>query len=201
MSQPVLSGEELAVAVEAGQLRITNDPGFTSENGDGCPYRAVLIRSTGLVAWYGAEVPARTLPDYRWTGFYETREALAAARMPAPPAGFCRVYAGTYFKGWGDEPQDWLEWGYTDQGKNPSGLTRVNEVAFTSEPSPPPPPSLAKQALEHFNASTVGYVALTKWAAANPGEYARLSKNDYDVSHYATRFGKFLATLRQAAQA
>lgn len=138
MSQPVLSGEQLAVDATAGILRVTNDPGFTSDNGDNCPYRAVNL--TGPVS-YGRMLPKTTRPYDRWAGYFASRRELGEWRLPVSPGTYTLlVYAGTYFQGWGDHPDDAIEWGSDDQGKNPSGVPRVNAVTFTVAALPPPPP-------------------------------------------------------------
>lgn len=141
MSQPVLSGEQLAVQVKDGYLRVTNDPGFSSDNGDGCPYRSVLLLDERGAVVYGRELPARTAPEEVWTGYFSSRDALAAALIPAPNKGTCRLYGGSLFQPWvAGQEGPFTEWGYTDQGKNPSGVARKNEVAFTAQVTPPPDP-------------------------------------------------------------
>lgn len=137
MSQPVLSGERLEVDTTGGILRVTNDPGFTSENGDGCPYRAVSL--TGPVS-YGRMLPKTTRPFDRWAGYFGSRRELGEWRLPITAGTYTLVvYGGTYFQGWGDHPDDAIEWGSDDQGKNPSGVPRVNAVTFTVSPPTPPP--------------------------------------------------------------
>lgn len=141
MSQPILSGEQLAVTSTNGIFQVTNDPGFTSENGDGCPYRALLIVTAANDTKFGEIVPGRTNPTRRWPGFFETRTELARFTLALQPGKYlARVYAGTYFHGWGDVPDDWLEWGYDDQGKNPTGVPRLNQVEFVVAPVKAPPP-------------------------------------------------------------
>lgn len=143
MSQPRLTETingvtSLTVDVDNNILRVTNDPGFVSENGDGCPYRAVVL--DGPIS-FGTHPPKRTAADFRWEGFIGDRTALAEWRKPIPPGPYrFRVYAGTLFRGWGDNPGDFIEWGCDDLGQNPSGLPIVNEVEFVATSPPPPPP-------------------------------------------------------------
>lgn len=176
VSQPILSGEQLAVDTTAGILRVTNDPGFTSDNGDGCPYRSVLLRGPVL---YGRDPGKRTrATDPAWAGYFPTRQELAAWRLPIVPGTYTLiVWGGSYFRGWGDVPDDYLEWGADDGGNNPSGQTRVNAVTFTVQGSTPPPPSGLDPRLSQIRDATLAEFGQAKatfltWAGANPKEYA-----------------------------
>lgn len=182
MSKPVLSGERLQVDTTGGVLRVTNDPGFTSDNGDGCPYRAVLLRGPLL---YGRDVPQTTRPDEHWPGRFTSREAFAAWRLPVPAGTYTLiVWGGSYFTGWGDHPEDAIEWGNNDGGNNPDGVPRVNAVTFTVAGQTPPPPTgdrrleldprlpvIRDNTLAEFAAARAPFLA---WAGANPNEYAKV---------------------------
>lgn len=161
MSQPLLSGEQLTVAVEANIVRVTNDPGFTSDNGDGCPYRWPYITDARNQVIYGYPKPGRELAE---NAQVLSRDQLASMRWTLGIGTYVlRVYAGTFFKGWGDVPDNYIEWGYTDQGKNPSGVPRVNEVRFVVGAIAPPPTTekdeliQVLQATKQVNAASVPF--------------------------------------------
>lgn len=191
MSQPVLSGEQLAVEVVNGVLRVTNDPGFSSDNGDGCPYRSVLVtNASGIV--FGQEVGARTPADQRWPGFFSTRSDLAMWRLALQPGTYAlRVYGGTFFKGWGDVPDDYIEWGITDQGKNPSGVPRENRVNFEVPSVAPPPPPPAPTAANGDELVAQGFNSIDKglyaWQLAGVPEAKRARTKANLASHIKRR--------------
>ena len=201
MSRPRLSGEQLAVDTTDRILRVTTDPGFTSDNPDGCPYRAVVLSGVAGPYVFGMPPAARTLPDDRWPGFIGNRDDLAAWRREVPIGTLrLRVYAGSLFEPWvpGQEGP-FIEWGSDDLGQNPSGVPRINEVTFTVTDPVPPPPNDARLAEGYFHASTIGQAAMKTWARSSPGEFQKWKQGDRDPAHYATRFGKFLAHLGRAA--
>lgn len=134
MSQPRLTETingvtSLTVDVDNNILRVTNDPGFVSENGDGCPYRSVVLQ--GPVS-YGVAPAKTTAPDHQFEGRFESRDDLAAWRKPLTSGRYkLTVYAGTLFEPWvPGQPGPFIEWGSDDLGQNPSGLPIVNQVEF-----------------------------------------------------------------------
>lgn len=141
----------LEVSTEGGVLRVTQDPGFDSDNGDGCPYRSVYVYSiTDDV--YGVPPSRRTVPGEGWWGFFPSRQALAELRLPIAPGQYTvRVYGGSLFTPWvpGQEGP-FIEWGYTDLGQNPSGVSILNQVVVNvSEAGDvPPPPAGGDRRLE-----------------------------------------------------
>lgn len=172
----------LQVDTTGGVLRVAADPGFSSDNGDGCPYRSVLLRGPVL---FGRDAPPRTNPDERWPGFFDTRDALAQWRLPLVDGTYTLIVdAGTLFTPWvpGQEGP-FIEWNNDDLGQNPSGSPIVNAVTFTVAatvpPPPPPPPSGLDPRLPEIAANTLAELGQARapfiaWAGANPKEYAQV---------------------------
>lgn len=205
MSIPVLSGEELKLGLtDDGLIQILNDPGFSNDAGGDCRYRAPSIwKWVGgwQLVWGVGDLPVSTpvsITDR--VGVFGERFP-SGATLPfvtqAETTYLLRMYAGVYFTGWGDHPEDAIEWGVSDLGRNPTGQVRINQVQFTTPPAevtpPPPPPNIPgaafpdelQQMIVGVNAERAMATAksLEQWRLQNSVEFAQAW--DYMCSLYA----------------